>query len=338
MRLLRTLSGLALLLGLCSCSGEVPRPADDPGINESAADHSEFSLTRVTLALNWLPEAEHGGFYAALSKCYYSDVGLDVEILPGGPDSPVIQRVATGRVTFGISNADRIVLGRAQQAPVVGLMAPLQHSPRCIVVHKSSGIETFDQLKNVTLAMSDAPAFSHYLRKNVPLEGVKIVRSTGSLGQFLEDPKFAQQGYVFSEPIVAAEQGVKTRTLMVSELGFDPYSSVLMTSESLIEEDPELVRKFVEASILGWRDYLADPQPVHEQIQQANPEMPVAVMNAGFEKLKPLCLDGGGEFTGAMAPERWQTLVEQLEELELIESGQVKSADCYTLEYLKASH
>ncbi|MCG6157093.1 ABC transporter substrate-binding protein [Rubinisphaera margarita] len=338
MRSLRLLFGLALLVSLCSCSGEVPQPAREAGSSESAADHNEFTLIPVTLALNWLPEAEHGGFYAALSKCYYSDAGLDVEILPGGPDSPVIQRVATGRVTFGISNADRIVLGRAQQAPVVGLMAPLQHSPRCIVVHEASGIESFDQLKNVTLAMSDAPAFSHYLRKKLPLEDVKIVRSTGSLGQFLEDPRFAQQGYVFSEPIVAAEQGVKTRALMVSELGFDPYSSVLMTSESLIEEDPELVRKFVEASIAGWKDYLADPQPIHEQIQQANPEMPVAVMNAGFESLKPLCLNGSGEFTGTMTAERWQTLVRQLEELELVESGQGKPDDCYTLEFLKAAN
>ncbi|TWT59972.1 ABC transporter substrate-binding protein [Rubinisphaera italica] len=302
---------LLLIISLCSCSSPVTETAGDQ---------------KVTLALNWLPEAEHGGFYAALLNGDYKKEGLEVEILPGGPDSPVIQRVATGRVDFGISNADRILLGRAQQAPVVGVFAPLQHSPRCIVVHKSSGIESFDQLKNVTLAMSDAPAFSHYLREKLPLEGVKIVRSTGSLSQFLQDPAFAQQGYVFSEPIVAQKQGIETNSLLLSELGFDPYSSVLIVSEKTLSEQPELVEKFVRASMAGWKTYLENSDTVHEYIQTINPEMPRDVLDGGMEALRKLCRNADGEFTGEMDPERWKTLSSQMEELKLIETGLYKKA------------
>jgi len=301
-----------LLLLCCSCA--------DPATSTSG-DSAEVELQKVSLALNWLPEAEHGGFYAALISGEYEKVGLDVEILPGGPDSPVIQRVATGRVTFGISNADRILLGRAQQANVVGLMAPLQHSPRCIMVHESSEIDSFKDLKNVTLAMSDAAAFSHFLRQQLPLEGVKVVRNSGSLGQFLRDPKFAQQAYIFSEPILAAEQGVKTNTLMVSELGFDPYSSVLFTSQETIESDPELVKEFTAASIAGWKSYLANPAPVHEYIHELNEEMTLSVLDGGLAALRSLCIDDQDNFVGTMNEERWTTLINQLEDLELLKPG-----------------
>ncbi len=312
MRILSFVMGLLLIVPLCSCSSTKP---------EGSSGNQ-----KVTLALNWLPEAEHGGFYAALLNGDYKKAGLDVEILPGGPDSPVIQRVATGRVDFGISNADRILLGRAQQAPVVGVFAPLQHSPRCLVVHKSSGIETFDQLENVTLAMSDAPAFSHYLRDKLPLNGVKIVRSTGSLSQFLQDPTFAQQGYVFSEPIIAKKQGIETNSLLVSDLGFDPYSSVLIVSEKTLSGQPELVEKFVRASIAGWEAYLQNPDTVHEYIQSINPEMPRDVLDGGMEALRKLCLNTDGEFTGQMEPERWKTLSNQMQELKLIEPGLYEKA------------
>ena len=131
--------------------------------------------TRVRLALNWFPEAEHGGFYAAHIHGYYAKRNLEVEILGGGPDAPVIQRVSTGAVEFGVTNADDVLYARAQQAPVVALMAPYQINPRCIMVHESSGIERIDQISNITLAMSQRPAFSHYLRWKYPLEGVNIM-------------------------------------------------------------------------------------------------------------------------------------------------------------------
>ena len=132
----------------------------------------------MTLLLNWYPEAEHGGYYAALVHGYYQDAGLDVSILPGGPNAPVIQEVATGRVTFGVANADNVVFARAQQAPVVAVMAPLQTSPRCLIVHEKSGIKTFDDLHDMTIAVTPGSAFSEYLRHKSPLGGVQFVPYT----------------------------------------------------------------------------------------------------------------------------------------------------------------
>ena len=317
----------ALFLASCSETPTGPQNQD--------AGSTEENL-QITLALNWLPEAEHGGFYAALLNGDYEKEGLAVKILPGGPGSPVIQRVGSKRVTFAISNADRIALGRAQDAKVVALMAPLQHSPRCIMVHEESGIQSLKELENLTLAMSDAPAFSHFMRDRLELKNVQIVRYTGSIAHFLRDKKFAQQGYVFSEPVVAKREGAKPRVLMVSELGFDPYSSVLITHEDLIKEQPELVQKFVRASIKGWSDYLLkDSAKVHAHIQSINPEMPVEVLDQGLDALKKLCLNEQGKFQGEMTGNRWQQLVEQLEQIKLLEANAVQPQELYTREFLE---
>lgn len=310
-------SACLIPLLLCSCEG----PADP-------------ATSQITLALNWLPEAEHGGFYAALLNGDYAAEGLDVEILPGGPDSPVIQRVGARKVTFGIANADRIALGQSQEAKVVGILAPMQNSPRCIMVHEDSGITSFEELKNVTLAMSDAPAFSYYLKAKLPLEGVRVVRYTGSIAQFLRDPNYAQQAYVFSEPIIARKEGAKVRTLMVSDLGFNPYTSVLVTHEQTILDHPEMVEKFVRAIKKGWERYLADPSAVHKHLHKLNPEMPIDVLDAGLAELKKLSAGEDGQFSGQMDPTRWKTLVQQLEEIQLLEPGQVEPEKLFTTQFL----
>src|SRR5262249_6397474 len=150
---------------------------------------------------------------------FYRDEGLDVKILRGGPNVPVIQQVARQQVTFGISNADGILLGRAEEAPVVAVLAPLQISPRCIIVHRTHRIETIAHLKNLHIAMTHGSAFAKYLQKKFPFDGVKIVPYSGNVAQFLLNENFAQQGYVFSEPFVAESKGGDPKVLMVSEVG-----------------------------------------------------------------------------------------------------------------------
>jgi NitT/TauT family transport system substrate-binding protein len=284
------------------------------------------SLVPVTLQLNWYPEAEHGGYYAALAAGYYRDAGLDVTILSGGPETPVVQQVARQAAMFGIVNADNMLFARAQQAPVVALMAPLQTSPRCLIVHESSGITDFAGLKNLTIAMSPASAFTHFLQHKLPLENVRVVPYSGNVAQFLVNKDYAQQGYVFSEPFVARKAGGDPRVLLVSDLGFNPYTSLLFTSDALVAERPEVVAKMVAASIRGWQKYLESPEAANERIHQANPEMDADVLEFGAEAIRPLVLneEAKQQGLGVMSAERWQTLANQL-----IEIGQLKAEDAH---------
>ncbi len=322
---MKTMCYLVSSLLLLACGGsETPPPTEE-------------GTTRVRLALNWFPEAEHGGFYAAQIHGYYAARQIDVEILGGGPDAPVIQRVATGAVEFGVTNADDVLYARAQQAPVVALMAPYQINPRCIMVHASSGIERIEQLRDITLAMSQRPAFSHYLRWKYPLEGVNIVPYPGNVSQFLANPNFAQQGYVFSEPFVARQQGGDPRALLVSDIGFNPYASVLIATEETIGQRADLVRAVVEASIQGWEHYLREPQETNRHINSLNPEMGMDILGYGAEESRPLVLDAvaGDKGLGHMSAARWSELRQQMVEAGLIDGTSADAAGAFDVQFLR---
>ncbi|MGD9722983.1 MAG: ABC transporter substrate-binding protein [Pirellulales bacterium] len=318
-----SIRGFALLLSLALVAagcGRTTTPASDTSAS-GASSAGGGALVPVTLQLNWFPEVEHGGYYAALVHGYFRDQGLDVKIIAGGPDTPVIQQVARGAATFGIVNADNVLFGRAQEADIVALFAPLQISPRCLIVHESSGIKGFDELKDITIAMSPSSAFTHYLQHKLPLPGVRVVPYSGNVAQFLVNRDYAQQGYVFSEPFVARKAGGDPRVLLVADLGFNPYTSLLFTSAAVVRDQPELARKMVAASARGWQKYLESPDQTNGYIHQVNPEMDLDVLEFGAEAIKPLVLDEEARKNGigTMSAARWQTLAEQL-----IATGQLK--------------
>jgi len=323
----------ALLLICTWCLGCAPGPAGKAPENSS-------TLRKIKIQLNWFPEAEHGGFYAALTKGFYRDAGLDVEIVPGGPNAPVLQQVSGKQVAFGVVNADNIVVGRAEGTPVVAVMAPIQTSPRCLIVHEESGIRSFDEIHDMTLAMSSTNAFSKFLQQKYPFKNVRMVPYPGNVTKFLSDDQFAQQGYVFSEPFVIRQQGGKPRVLLVADVGFNPYTSCLITHDDLIKDDAELVRKVVTASIKGWQDYLKDPLATNEYIHSLNKEqMPLDVLEFGVEELKGLVKVAEGEQhdIGHMSLKRWQELVDQLVELKLFKPDQVRASDLFTDQFLSKS-
>lgn len=314
---------LATFLALVACAAEREAPpAED--------------LPKVQLALNWFPEAEHGGLYAAAVHGYYQESGVDVEILGGGPDAPVVQRVATGAVAFGIVNADDILYARAQQIPVVALMASYQISPHCIMVHQSAGIDSISQIKNITLALAQRPAFSHYLRWKYPFEGVTIVPYPGNVAQFLAEENFAQQGYVFSEPFVAKAKGADPKALLVADTGFNPYASVLITTQERVEAEPELVGAVVRASVKGWKQYLAAPEETNRHINALNPEMGMDILAYGAAESIAMILDPIAQQNGLgnMTLQRWQELLEQMVTVGLIKDGVVQAAAVFTNRFL----
>ncbi len=319
---------LSVVLGLGACGEKEDRP-----------EYPDGSAAAVKLALNWFPEAEHGGYYAALVHGYFEDRGVTVEVLGGGPDAPVIQRLATGQVEFGVTNADGIINARAAGAPVIALMAPYQTNPRCIMVHAQSDIASIAEIADVTLALSQRPAFSHFLRHRYDFEGVTIVPYHGGVARFLGDSRYAQQGYVFSEPVIARREGVDVRTLMVADTGFNPYASLLIASAQTVRERPKLVRAVTEASVAGWKHYLKDPVETNRHILSRNPELDLEILAAGSRMSRALVLDStaSGFGVGHMTLLRWRTLTLQMVEAGLIDSAAVEPRRAFTTRFLPGS-
>ncbi|HIN54467.1 MAG TPA: ABC transporter substrate-binding protein, partial [Planctomycetes bacterium] len=195
--------------------------------------------------------------------------------------------------------------------------------PRCIMVHASSGIERLDELQNMTVALSAGRAFALYMQKKLSLKGVRVVGYPGSMAVFLNDKNFAQQGYVFSEPFLAEQQGGDPHVLMVSELGFNPYASLLITRSDTVDAQPQLVAAMVRASKQGWQTYLESPEKTNAAIHQQNEEMGLEILDYGATVLKDLCLPDAmpAAQLGDMTLQRWTQLRDQLAEIELVDKN-----------------
>lgn len=311
---------LALTVG-CNSTGE---PTSDEG-------------TPVKVQLNWKPESEHGGLYQALAQGSYRDAGIALTIQPGGPAAPIGPELELGRAQFAIANADDVIIFRQQGMDVVAVMAAMQNHPRCIMARHDSGVTSFGEMKGKTLQVQAGSAFVEFLRSQGFLEGVQEVPYHGSIASLIGDPNIMIQAYSCAEPLLAQQQGVAVNTLMVSDLGFNPYSSVLVTTGTLIKENPELVQQFVDVTRDGWRAYLADGQKGNRAILQVNQEgMTAEALEFGAAAMRDLAMPGDAsiESVGSMTKERWGQLFEQLEKLNLVDSKTVSAEDCYTLDFL----
>jgi NitT/TauT family transport system substrate-binding protein len=189
------------------------------------------------------------------------------------------------------------------------------------MVHARSGIERLADLRDLTLAMQPGMPHVAWLEKTLPLPGVRIVPYTGSVATFLATERYAQQAYVFSEPIIARAKGADPRCLPIAETGFDPYTSALVTSETLLREKPDVVRHVTQASAEGWARYVADPAETNARILSRNPEIGLDVLALGAAALKPLVLDDAARRAGvgSMEPARWATIARQMHEIGMIE-------------------
>ena len=286
--------------------------------------------SKIRLALNWKPEPEFGGFYAAP----YSKHGLDVEILPGGAGTPTVQMVGAGSAEFGIVEADELVLARSKGNPVVALFAVYQSSPLGIMVHaERSANSVADILKDGTLAVQQGLPFVMLLEKMYGLQHVHVVPSPGGdLTAFQADPKFAMQCFVTSEPLAARKKGIAVKVFPVSDIGYNPYTNVLATSEDVLKKNPEMVKSMVEAVREGWRMYLDDPKPANAKMHELNPSMDPATFAEVAEAQKPLIEDDDTrrDGLGTMSKRRWETLIGQLKDLGDIPSS-IPADDCFKL-------
>ena len=329
---------LMVLLAAIGCSKNsspvAPQSSSDKtGTNSAAGD-------KISLLLNWYPEAEHGGYYAALVHGVFEKYGLKVEIKPGGKTTVVPQELTIGRIQFGVGNADDVLMAREQTAPLVALMAPMQIGPRCIMVREDSGITSFEGLKDITLQIDPARPYVPFMKsKGLLKENVKTVPYFGTVAQLVADPHTAQQAYSFSEPLMAEQQGVKVKLLMMSDLGYNPYASVLICNDDYLKKNPDVASRMVAACVEGWANYLESPEETNRYILSQNRQgMTEEALTYGVANLRPLCLPNGfaREKLGLMEFERWETLTKQLQELGMI-SNKVKANEAFSTDFLPDS-
>ena len=307
-------------------------PGTTPGTNQVEAPQELFEVKQIT---NWFAQAEHGGQYAALLKGFYEEAGLDMEIESGGPGISATQIVASGNAQFGMGQGDEILFARQNGIPLVVLAGIFQKNPQALMFHKGQDIQGFEDLDGRKVYVGNGVAYWEYIRTKYSLDNVEQFAYNGQLASFLEDETAVSQSYMTSEPFTLAQEGIEVDYLLNADSGYMPYGNILFTTEKFLEDHPDIVQAYVEASIEGWNYYKDNYSEVNTFIQDFNPDMPLDKLEYSAQELQPLVYGFEAEEHGVgyMSQERWQTLMDQLLDLGLLEEA-IDVETVYTNEYL----
>jgi NitT/TauT family transport system substrate-binding protein len=295
-----------------------------------AAPAAAQPLDKVTFATNWVAQAEHGGFYQALADGTYRKHGLDVTILPGGPNVTHRLQLLAGRIEFYMSaNTLQGFDAVAQNIPTLAVAALFQKDPQVLLAHPGQGIETFEDLKKLTLFVSKEGVASYYqwMKREYGFDDKQVRPYTFNPQPFLADKRTAMQGYVTSEPYaVETEGGFKPKVFLIADHGFDSYSTLIETRRDLVERNPKLVQRFVDASILGWYNYLyGDNAAANARIKRDNPEMTDARIAYSIAKMKEHGIVDSGDTLklgiGAMTDARMKSFFDKMAAAGVVKPG-----------------
>jgi NitT/TauT family transport system substrate-binding protein len=276
---------------------------------------------KVTFGLDWVAEPEYGGYYQALATGIYKKYGLDVTIVEGGPQINNAELLVAGRLTFDITSNSFLALNFAQEnIPFVVVAAGFQKDPDALIAHPGTGSDSFADLKGKPIAVSSDTRASwwNYLVAKYGYSDTQLRPYSFSLTPYFTDPTDIQEAYVTDEPyLIQQKTGKLPVVLMLSDSGFNGYASLIATSGKLVKTNPELVQRFVNASIEGWNSYLyGDPSPAFAAIQKANPDMTPGLLHYGYNQLKEHGIIDSGETKTlglfAMTDARWTSFFNQM--------------------------
>lgn len=299
------------------------------------------AVDRITFGTDWRAQAEHGGYYQAKALGLYEAAGIEVTIRQGGPQVNHSQLLAAGRLDFGMSPNSFIPLNFAfQEIPVVSVAAMFQKDPAVLIAHASQGHTQLADLRDEKIMISPDTriGFWRFLKIRYGFTDDQITPYTFNVAPFLADPTSVQQGYLTSEPFVIGETGIEPKVFLLADSGYASYAAVIQTSRRLIHRNPDLVQRFIDASIKGWYSYLyADPSPANTLIKQDNPDMSDEQLAYSHEMLRRYGLVDSGdaalEGIGMMSRARWKAFFEVMAEDNIFPTD-LDYARAYTLDFI----
>jgi len=303
---------------------------------------AQQTLDKVRFGTNWVAEAEHGGHYQALADGTYRRYGLDVTIVPGGPNVNNRMLLPVGKLDFFMSaNTLQSFDAVERNIPILAVAAMFQKDPQVLIAHPDQGIDKFEDLKQLTLFISPEGIASYFqwLKADYGFSEKNVKPYTSNPQPFLVDKRSAMQGYVTSEPFAIEKRaGFKPKVFLLADYGFNSYSTLIETRRDLVVKKPDLVQRFVDASIIGWMNYLyGDNKAANALIKRQNPEMTDELLAYSIAKMKEYgIVDSGDAATlgvGAMTDARMKNFYDKM-----VRAGVVKPSialdKAYTLQFV----
>ncbi len=307
----------------------------------SALAATAQDISKVTLALDWYPTAQHAGIFVAQEKGYFSAAGLDVKVYTPADPTTVLQTVGAGRDTFGISYQTDVLFARAEQVPVVSVGALVQHPLNCLMFKKESGITRPSDFKGKSIGSAGLPSDDAMLSTILAADGLKLddvnIVNVGYdlLPAILAGRADAVIGaYWTHESILAEQQGTPVGYLKVEDWGVpDYYELVLVSGESFIKDNAAVVSRLLAAIQRGYQDAALDPDAAIEILAKASTDIDKVVERKGIDLLIPLWTDNGKVPFGTQTDARWQAYGGWMKEKALLK-GDVDIASAFRADLL----
>jgi len=298
-----------------------------------AQDHISFGI-------DWVAEAEYGGYYQALATGLYAQRGLAVTIRQGGPQVNQMQLMMAGRLDFNLGGGRAIEFAQ-QNLPFVAIAAMFQKDPSILLAHPGMGNDSFAALKGkpIMIGGDTRAGWWRYLAAKFGYSDSQIRTYSFNLAPFLADNRAVQQGYLGSEPFAIKQAaGFDPVVLLLADTGYPGYANIVSTSTRLIAKNPDLVQRFINASIEGWYSYLdGDPSPANKMIKADNPEMTDALLDYGRAVMRAHGIVNSGDALklgiGAMTDARWAEFYRVTSSLGMYPKG-IDYQRAYTLRFV----
>ena len=300
-------------------------------------------LDKVRFGTNWVAEAEHGGFYQAVADGTYKKYGLDVEIVSGGPNINNRILLPVGKLDFFMSaNSLQTFDAVENNIPTIAVAACFQKDPQVLIARPA--VKKFEDLKKLTLFVSKEGIVSYFqwLKADYGFDEKKVKPYTFNPQPFLADKNSAMQGYVTSEPYAIEKRaGFKPSVFLIADRGFNSYSTLIETRRDLVGKNPGLVQRFVDASAIGWYNYIyGDSRPGNALIKKYNPEMTDDLLAYSIAKMKEYGIVDSGDTVklgvGAMTDARWKNFYDKMVHAGVVKAG-LDYKRGYTLKFVNKS-
>jgi NitT/TauT family transport system substrate-binding protein len=296
---------------------------------------------KISFGTNWLAQVEHGGFYQGVAEGLYAANGLDVSIKMGGPQINTAQLLIAGALDFAIVSNSFIPLNALKEgAPYVAVAGLFQKDPQVLIAHQAMGYKTLADLKGKPILIStDAwDSYWKFLKVKFAFTDDQGRSYTFNMAPFLADKTVIQQGYVTSEPLLIKAAGGDPETFLLADFGYTSYASVLMTSKKLVAEKPDLVQRFVDASIKGWYGFLhGNNDKAVAMIMKDNPDYTAKTAVDSTAALKAAgIIESGDALTlgiGAMTDARWKDFFDTMVEAKVYPAN-FNYKPAYTLQFV----
>jgi NitT/TauT family transport system substrate-binding protein len=315
---------IAAILGACNQTGS----------------KQKSTLETVNLGLSWVAEAEYGGFYQALATGIYQKYGLDVKIRQGGPRINGSLLLVNGSLDFYLGQSVDAIKAVEAGIPKVTVAAIFQKEIQVLLAHPNTGNDSLAALKGKPILVGAAADVTYWpvLRSRYGFSDSQKRPYNFNPGPFLNDKKLIQQGLLTAEPFAIEQQGkFKPVILNLADAGYNPYNFTIETMATTIKNKPELVQRFVDASIKGWYSYLENPAPGNALIKKDNPEMTDAQIAYSLQKLKEYQIITQGDVAtqgiGTMSDNRWTELFQELVKVKVFKP-ETDYKKAYTLQFV----